>query len=488
MKKTNTFERKKISNLALAFFSMLFYFFFLLPDVTNGNAIDSKHATNSTTIRETRNTMEKKNMVNQKPDNNDNNKVQENILDDYKNIKDFYAYDPVTQEWVQIKSFKIIQDYQQDYKPDLAATLESYMAFWAYNATDQGWYKVSLIKYLQQTDTQQTNVTINDDSATISIKKQVLSDNRNELNSPSNDELLEELLGVHTPTADRTAPMGDRMWWSNFSFDFTLGTGAVFYQNSLVNMGFIKKSSQECLLITNGGEMYKQNWFYHTLNRVNKSGAKGITILPKNNNISFKGKGSAIPITLGVQYTFWEQLIVGVGRELIFNYTTKLVHSNTSTTLSLHKTWSAQGRWFAKCGWYCFNNESHRLFVDIRLFYVHHLGNMLRKTITFGSYLHQAAAYNIGFGYEQQVTDCFSLTSRLAVEWQRFKQFASQSSYNIVYSQPAIYVQVGLSMQLPQSNGCASSQKKTIKSSKRIKSKISQSPALTETQDLLDSN
>lgn len=419
--------------------------------------------------------MAKQEFIDYETEKNDSSKKNEIILDDYKSIKDFHAYDPATQEWIQIKAFKVVKDHKQNKALDTAVSLESYVKFWAYNPINQAWYKVSLVKHLQQTNTQ-----INNNPTVVPISEQVLLGDSSE--SLCNDGLLEELLGVHTPIADHN-PQKDDHIWSNFSFDIAFGAGAVFYENSLMHMSLIKKAKQACLFISDSNECYKPNWFYHTLEKVNGSGPKqiylhnGSTYQP-----SFKGNGGAFPITLGMQYTFWEQLLVGVGREIIFNYTSKLVHSNSSTALVIQKKWSAQGRWFAKCGWYYFSNGNHRLFVDARLFYVHHLGNMLRKTMTFGSYLHQAAAYNFGLGYEQQLTGYFALTSRIAVEFQRFKQFSNQYPYNIVYHQPAVYFQVGLSMRLAK----YSRHEVLKKDHGKAKNKTAPPQDFKETQDLLD--
>jgi hypothetical protein len=206
----------------------------------------------------------------------------------------------------------------------------------------------------------------------------------------------------------------------------------------------------------------------------------------RSHQITFKGKGSAWPITLGMQYIFWQQLLVGIGREIVLNYTNNLLHNDTSmqhNTLTMNKKWSTQGRWFAKGGWYFFRNPKHRLLADIRIFCVHHLGNRLRKTITFGSYLHRAYAFNLGGGYEQQLTNYLSFTSRLSMEWQRFTQFSNQECYNINYKQPAIYLQMGLSIQLAKNN--ASKKTKSIQNI-YTKRKVDDLSKLEEMQDLLD--
>lgn len=535
MKKAHAIKSSPTSGLTPHFFAILFCFF-LLPNIAGGSTtkkesgkdpktilqkikdLCKKHAHNGEQNKKSKNKthskkrqsdvpkqnessgftvyepgkidilIEKKEIaqqefINYKTEKNDSSKKNEIILDDYKSIKDFHAYDPASQEWIHIKAFKVVKDHKQkkrldtDKVLDTEVSLESYVKFWAYNPTNQEWYKVSLVKHLQQTNTQ-----INNNPTAVPIREQVLLGDSSE--SLSNDELLEELLGVHTPIADHNLQKDDHIW-SNFSFDITFGAGTVFYENSLMNMSLVKNAEQAYFFISDSNECYKPNWFYHTLEKVNGSGPKQIYHLHNGNTYqpSFKGKGGAFPITLGVQYAFWEQLLVGVGRELIFNYTNKLVHTNSSTELAIPKKWSAQGRWFAKCGWYYFSNGNHRLFADTRLFYVHHLGNILRKTMTFGSYLHQAAAYNFGLGYEQQLTDCFALTARISVEWQRFKQFASQYPYNIVYHQPAVYLQVGLSMRLAK---CSRHKVLKKEHGKSVKNKTAPPQDLEETQDLLD--
>lgn len=266
-------------------------------------------------------------------------------------------------------------------------------------------------------------------------------------NDVATDELLEELLGVHTFIQPENPKQSI---WANFSFDFTIGAGAVFYKNCLEQMQLLQIQKEHYFFRTKSNEIYKPNWFHHTLNKVIDFNELDDIEQGSWENATFQGKGFGLPITLGIQYVFGQQLLVGIGREIVFNAINSLVHNDNSIkhkAYTLDKKWSAQGRWFAKCGWYAFNNKKHRFLGDIRLFYVHHLGRIFSTLVTFGSYLHQALTYNLGLGYEQQLTDYLSSTTRLSMEFHSFKQFSNKSyDYNIQYKQPAIYLQVGLSI------------------------------------------
>ncbi|WP_162789946.1 hypothetical protein [Cardinium endosymbiont of Sogatella furcifera] len=311
----------------------------------------------------------------------------------------------------------------------------------------QIWHNINLIPYLQQANTQ-----INSDSSVIALatKGSLLPHHNNPLNEVAADTLLEELLGVHT-FIQSTTPEQVSSRWANFSFDCSIGLGAVFYTNQLEQIHLLQRKKGNYFFITQTNEVYKPNWFHDTLDQVRGFNRSNHTAYGRVTNTAFQGKGLGLPITLGIQYICWKQLFVGIGREMLFNRTDKLIHNDDDITYKayiLHKKWSTQGRWFVKCGWYMFSDQKHRFFGDMRLFYVQHLGHIFSKLVTFGPYLHQALAYNLGLGYERQFTDYLSCIMRLSMEKQKFKQFTDTKShdYNIQYKQPALYLQVGLSI------------------------------------------
>lgn len=265
------------------------------------------------------------------------------------------------------------------------------------------------------------------------------------------DGLLEELLGVHTLNKNDNQL---KNIFSKISFDCTLGVGAVFYTNRLEQMQLLQRKNNTYFFRTKTDEVYKPNWFHHTLDEVIDFDPFDSIEYSSTEKTEFQGKGLGVPVTLGIQYLCGQRLFIGLGREMIFNATNRLTHYYNHIprkAYHTHKKWSAQGRWFAKCGWYAFGNEKHRFFGDMRLFYVHHLGSRLARLVTFGPYLHHTVAYNFGVGYEQQLTDYLSYTMRFAMEWQRFKQFANKI-YNIQYTQPAIYLQMGLAVRCTKCN------------------------------------
>ncbi|WP_243517158.1 MULTISPECIES: hypothetical protein [unclassified Candidatus Cardinium] len=407
------------------------------------------------------------------------------ILDEYEKIKNFYAYDPIGQTWVRIKSFKVITESLGNKPIDLKRYGKPYMNFWAYDVSNQTWHKVSLISYLQQTNTQ-----INNHSPATAIQESAPTDRSNQFSDLATDELLEELLGVHTLAKQPNLDQKESPW-ANLSLDFTIGPGAVFYTNYLEEMHLLQRENNEYFFKTNTDEIYQPNWFYDTLSRYkladfNLSDPR-IT-QGSAENATFKGKGWAIPITLGIQYTLWKRLLVGIGREIVFNATNQLVHNDETIDHKEYipnKKWSTQGRWFAKLGWYPFNNENYRFFTDIRIFRVHHLDTVLPNLVGFGDYIHQALAYNFGLGYEQQLTNYLACTTRLAMELQKFKQFSNDTphNYNIHYKQPAIYLQLGLAIRFAKYKSSNDLTNQDYQNNNRKPNDLSKVEGL---QDLLD--
>lgn len=371
----------------------------------------------------------------------------------YESIQELYAYDPIDQLWRQIKHFAVIKVYLNTQKEQKILDLAPYTDLWAYDGTTQQWHKVNLIPYLQQLGIQST-----DSSST--PKKQVMPDDHTTIQEQSTMELLE----VFPDPVKYNNPQDHRdSLWSRLSLGCSIGGGMTFYKNSLINLCLLQRDQSNYFLVTKAGEVYKPNWFYGTLTKISNfqyfhvQGSRSYAV-------DFTAKGFLIPITLALQYDFQScPLFIGIGREMVLSYIATWRHHDhmiPNKTLQVNR-WMVQGRWLAKIGWYIIRNEKHRFFLDMRLCYVHHLGSCFRKVITFGSYLHQALAYNLGGGYERQFTDRFLYTTRLAVEWQSFKQFPACSS-NIAYKQLSLYLQIGLSMQ------CASASSSNVRMCKPL--------------------
>ncbi|TSJ81307.1 MAG: hypothetical protein NMK33_02285 [Candidatus Cardinium sp.] len=369
-------------------------------------------------------------------------------------IFSFFLYSATNAHAKNIKSKKpatILQKIKELCKQKISKTDSlndnPYINLLAYDLVHQTGHNVSLMPYMQQANTQ-----INNDFLPIATKTSGPPNHNTPSNDVATDALLEELLGVHTFTQPIHAEQ-ERSIWQNFSFDFSIGAGLIYYTNGLEHMRLLQRKNQnhDYFFVTKTNEVYKPNWFHHTLNMVSNFNESNCVKGDDAQNSAFQGKEWGIPITLGIQYIFWQRLLVGVGKEVVFNATNRLLHNDDHIKHKAYimpKKWSVQGRWFAKCGWYAFNGKKHRFFGDIRLFHIRHLGSMFARVVTFGPYLHEALAYNFGLGYEQQLTGYLSWITRLSVELQSFKQFTSKKScdYNIAYKQLAIYLQVGLSI------------------------------------------
>lgn len=408
------------------------------------------------------------------------------VLDLYEKIKNFYAYDFDGQKWTKIKFFEIIRQSTDPTFFTKKNDYKRYTNFWAYDLPNKTWHTVSLIPYLQQTNTQ-----INSDSSAIATEQLIFTNDNNSLNNVAKDELLEELLGVHTPKSYKRNDQGNI--WNNFSFDFSIGAGAVFYTNYLENVYLLQTKKHDYFFQNKQNKIFKPNWFHDTLHEATKSFnehyGKNDVQQSSLDNVTFEGKAFTLPITLGVQYLCWEQLLIGLGGEILLNAPTTLFHNDQAISYKAYNMapkWCKQGRWFAKCGWYPFYNISkkYRFFGDVRCFYVHHSGDIFPRFLTFGLYLYRSLAYNFGLGYEQQCTDYLSYTMRLAVELHKFNQFANKKSfdYNISYEQPAIYLQIGISVRCTKYDSSQSQKNKTYQPKKHKLDDITKVEGL---QDLL---
>jgi len=358
------------------------------------------------------------------------------ILDTYDIIKDFYAYDPETKKWAQIKNFKIVKKHiATKNKPNSTLDLTLYANFWAHDAHQKKWHQVSLLSYLSPNE-----------------KKNPLSTKHSTaLSNVPKQTLLNELLSSYKPKQSNVS----HTILSNFSFHTSLGTGLSFYRNELKKLTLYAKrnKSNKYYFVTDNRETYRPNWFKGVLTHLtNVDPGQKHAFVKGSNNALFQGKGWAFPIAFVLKYTFVERLFFAFGREFLLKHLSELSHNDhkiRNKVLKFNQKKSAEGRWLWQGGWYFFHSAKHKFFGDFSFFYVHHMGDKFHAAIFAGDYIHKAYAFNPGIGYEKQLTDYLSWTTRFSVEWQQFKEFQTQA-YNIMYRIPAIYLELGLAIKLAQ--------------------------------------
>lgn len=358
------------------------------------------------------------------------------VLDEYDVIKDLYAYDPVVQKWVKIKDFQVVKAVSQKQITDIDWTM--YTQFWAYNHQNE-WVRVSLTKFLQKN--------FYDRSRSIPYKKGNISGTTSSSQEYSRQDFLEELLKKESKPLRNSV---QHQQWTKFSWYFSVGVGGLFIENKLGNMGVVCKGNQSFLKLPNN-VVYKPNWFAKTLYKVNDFTLSGMECMCLGGMDSFKGYGMALPFTFGLVYHFKKPFVIGLGKEIVINRIGPLHYYhmlNHEFDFRVYNPWFMQSRAFMQGGWYLFQYAKHKIMTDIRLLLIHHVGDKWHQVILPFVYLYQTIAYNFGLTYEHSLSDHLALTTRWALEYQRFKEFGNHSSFNVYYTQPAMYIQCGLAMKI----------------------------------------
>ena len=364
----------------------------------------------------------------------------QSVLDDYEEVKNFYAYDPVVEKWIPIRNFYVIQAVLQNQSVDIDWTI--YANFWAYNDKNE-WFKVSLIKFLQQS-------LHSHDVPFKSAKAHVVDKYMQEYDQKG---FLEELINVKSISSNKKSKLSRYL---GCSFQVSMGLGAFMFLNRLKNMLFsytnpgdyyvvgITRSDNDLPIY----DYYRSHWFTKRLEHVSGSSMG----LSPNSEVKtgfgrFRGFGIAMPLTLAVNCHI-KRAFLGFGKDVVFNRVNAscqyVNQGKGAKTLNMRDLWCFQNKWFLQFGLYIWQFEHSALKTDLRLLWIYHMGQQWKNLLVSKNYLYKTFTYDFGLCYERPFMDYLSWTARLAFEWQRFLEFQTGTSTNIIYKWPTVFLQMGL--------------------------------------------
>lgn len=359
----------------------------------------------------------------------------QSVLDDYEEVKNFYAYDPVAEKWIQIRNFYVIQAVLQNQSVDIDWTI--YANFWAYNDKNE-WFKVSLIKFLQQS-------LHSHDAPFKSAKAHVVDKYVQEYDQKG---FLEELINVKSISSSKKSKLSRYL---GCSFQIGMGLGAFMFLNRLKNMLLAYNSPSEYYMVSvvdSQINTYRSHWFTKRLDLVSsKNGGYRYSELQTGFG-RFRGFGIAIPLTLAANCHI-KRAFLGFGKDLVFNRVNTscqyLNHQGRDPkTFNIRDLWCFQNKWFIQFGLYIWQFEHSALKTDLRLLWVYHMGQQWKKLLVSKNNLYKTFTYDFGLCYERPFMDYLSWTARLAFEWQRFTEFQTGTATNIIYKWPTLFLQMGI--------------------------------------------
>lgn len=328
----------------------------------------------------------------------------------FNKIRKFDSYDPATATWSTIEDFEtvtILDDTSQKIENSYV-----YNSFWAYDSSKEQWHKVDISAYgyrLYEQDDQRRGE-----------KKYLL-----------------------------------RRFLRNLAINFNAGAGATFYKASLSNFNLIKQGEKFYIQATNNDAVvYEPRWLAEANSRVEGFASQDDDIIKRDGEVpDFKNVGLSVPLTPSLHYTLFKKVRIGGGGTLEINFLQKLKPSSSKGELGDFKTSGNKHynvKYFGLLGYNITQRPDYSLVLDSQIGESFNLGEdvgvLFKKDVT---YLHRGLFFNIGIGYERNITKYFRLLTRLAYEVKNPEnKFKDHPDGSVKIGQSAIYLQVGISFNL----------------------------------------
>lgn len=340
---------------------------------------------------------------------------------DFDKIRGYESYDPLTNTWSPIEAFKEVEILE-----DITQTRDEnylYYSFWAYDPMDHQWKRVDIREYGYK-----------------------------HAKHPSDSD-----------QAMTKKPKKKFEFWKNVGLSFATGGGLTYYINTVNDLNLlVRKGQKEYLLQAPGstdaaqGKAYKIRWFALDVLKLNSLIHNNVVDTKKSydevkGDISFHGIGFNIPITLGLHYTFFKKLRIGVASNLEVNYVSKLYPQGAAANIMEYETpdpWFYNWKSLATIGYKVFQKGKHAVFVDTQLGIVWDFGENWNP---FTDYLHVNFYGSLGGAHEIRLNDFCKFFYRLSGQYKRYHNASSftsvvdnkPSTSSITLWQPAIQLEIG---------------------------------------------
>eukprot|EP01132_Coremiostelium_polycephalum_P000328 gene328-419_t len=327
---------------------------------------------------------------------------------DFNKMREYFSYDPVTNSWSAIEDFKSIKRldgvFMQPHDPYL------YYHFWAYDTKQKKWKRVNIGNY-------------------------------------SGNETVANLKSIVEDVTEKSEKQGEkkqgpRSFWSKVGLSCSVGGGALYsyYQAHGLDL-YIKKGGPSFYFqIANSADA--KDGKGHEIKWPEKRYTRNIKFTPidapahgvvhDNNSIShIKNKGNlylqsvgmSIPVDLGLHYTFFNKLRVGLGGNFEANYVRTIQLGGDAKGNVAYEPvhrWSYHIKPYGSLAYKCFQREKGEVVLDAKVGTTFDLGTSPWKNLTF--WIGGPGFYTgLGVANERRLNDYFKWFYRVGVDLKKYK-------------------------------------------------------------------
>ncbi len=249
-----------------------------------------------------------------------------------------------------------------------------------------------------------------------------------------------------------------RRFISKFTVSGSIGYGVTFHSHEISGIGIIQNPNSVPLLfdntfsVTDTIPVAYANWVTTpTVLRNVPIDAAAFLLGTDSIPITYKARGTNIPISVSVHYTF-ERYRIGGG----FSFEAYTIGSyspnefkNDLQSFKVDFSLSNYVRWYFLLGGEVFKTKRNMMVVDAMVGTYkqqkkHFDPNLIKKGIFF----------NLGVRFEHSLSEYIKVYLRPSVEFKNYTVTFPESGYSITHNMPAFYTSIGIMWRLPDRNKC----------------------------------
>ncbi len=278
------------------------------------------------------------------------------------------------------------------------------------------------------------------------------------------------LLSANAQLDDKkNTPKNSNGFFSNliggFSLHASTGFGATFYSHKIEGPGILQKKDGDVFLFDN---------FYVAGDTINTgytgwvNNAQPVSNIPVGDEdflvgtdtvqVKYKGRGGSIPISATLSYTY-DRYRFGGGVSYELTFAAKYypnVESNNLQPFKPDYVTSSIIRYYVYMGGDIYQSQRHTIAVDAMV------GKFKFGKNNFNpDQIKPKIFVNIGVSFERSLSEYFKVFVRPSLEFKSYELTVSGMGYTINHAMPALYVNVGAIIRMPDLNKCSVSQCRT---------------------------
>jgi heme-degrading monooxygenase HmoA len=358
-------------------------------------------------------------------------KPKDPVEKEFDRIRKYESYDPATNIWSRIEDFKTVEILE-----DTSVHRNEhyiYFSFWAYDAQQKRWKRVDVRDYGHRYG-------------------------KSPIANPIPEAIAEEAVQEEKEDSNKKNKQG---FWKNLGVTFAAGGGGTYFHYQVSNIDlYVKKGDKKFYLQPINSSDTQQNkahlieWFdkryTKALEFVDQNVAydkKSFEHYPNKGNLYLQAFGFNIPITLGLHYTFFNRLRIGVGGNLEVNYVKHIKPKGDAVTVDNYNVpnpWVYNVKPFGTLAYKVYQTDKNSVVLDTQIGAAFDLGTSPRENLT--SWVRGPGLYvSLGIAHEVKLNDYFKFFYRLAIDGKKYKDKETFHPTNgsVDIYQPGVHLEIG---------------------------------------------